>query len=84
MKIGQDMLCLFRQSAGSCTQRCARVNRVLASVVRLAQSPDENKNTLVQRERVNVRTQKLSNTPPSLQQHWIDTPCDFPIVWTTG
>ena len=44
MKIGQDMLCLFPQSAGSFTQPYARVNRVLASVVRRVQSPAEHKN----------------------------------------
>ena len=45
MKIGQDMLCLFPQSAGSFTQPYARVNRaVLASVARRVQSPAEHKN----------------------------------------
>ena len=48
MKFGQDMLCFFPQLAGAYTQRYARVNRVLASVVRRAQSPAEFKNTLVQ------------------------------------
>ena len=64
MKFGQDMLFFFPQLAGAYTQRYARVDRVLASVVRRLQSPAKNKTSRVQSQR-----QKLSNTPPFLPQH---------------
>ena len=64
MKFGQDMLCFFPQLAGAYTQRYARVIRVLASVVRRAQSPAENKNTLVR-----TSVSEALNTPPHPPQH---------------
>ena len=64
MKFGQDMLFFFPQLAGAYTQRYARVDRVLASVVRRSQSPAKKKLLSVQSQR-----QKQSNAPPSLPQH---------------
>ena len=77
MRIGQDMLCLFPQSAGSCTQQCARASPVLPSVLRLYRAPPKTK---ILSCRVSV---KIYQYTPPLHCN-TDTPCDFPIVWTAG